>query len=82
MRMVLIDFRHPFFRPILRRIIVFALVVIWAGVEFFNGSVGWTVFFVALAVYIGWGFFLSGQPDEPLADAGEADKPTPPADSA
>ncbi|WP_412051571.1 hypothetical protein ACK6D9_10145 [Hoeflea sp. Naph1] len=80
MRMVLIDFRHPFFRPISRRIIVFALVVIWTGVEFFNGSVGWTVFFAALAAYVGWGFFLSGQPDEPLADAAEEDTPTPPED--
>lgn len=76
MRWVLIDFRHPFFRPLPRRIIVFLLVVIWTVVEFFGGSMPWVVFFAALSAYVGWGFFLSGQPDEPLDS--KKDSPPPP----
>lgn len=79
MRWVLIDFRHPFFRPLTRRIVVFLLVVIWTVVEFFSGSTGWLIFFLALAAYVGWGFFLSGQPDEPLDDKDTS--PTPPEDA-
>jgi hypothetical protein len=78
MRWVLIDFRHPFFRPMTRRVVVFCLVAIWTVVEFFSGSQGWVIFFAALTAYVGWGFFLSGQPDEPLdAGAGTDEAPTP-----
>ena len=63
MRWALVDFGHPFYRPLARRIIIFALVLIWTGVEFFAGSTGWMLLFLALSAYIGWGFFLSGQPD-------------------
>jgi phage-related holin len=77
MRLVLIDFRQPFFRPITRRIVIFALVAIWTVVEFFVGSLGWVIFFAALTAYVGWGFFLSGQPDEPEAENGRDDAPPP-----
>lgn len=68
MRWALIDFRHPFFRPMARRIIVFGLVAAWTVVEFVGGSTAWGIFFAALSAYVGWGFFLSGQPDEPGGD--------------
>ena len=77
MRWALIDFRHPFFRPVIRRIVVFCLVAVWTVVEYLGGSVGWTIFFAALTAYVGWGFFISGQPDEPLPDADTAGE-TPP----
>lgn len=63
MRWALIDFGHPFYRPLARRIIIFGLLVIWTGVEFFTGSTGWMLLFLALSAYVGWGFFLSGQAD-------------------
>ena len=67
---------------ITRRVVIFCLVGIWAGVEFFGGSQGWAIFFAALTAYVGWGFFMSGQPDEPLdpgtGTGSEAEKaPTP-----
>ena len=65
MRWALIDFRHPFFRPMARRIVVFGVVAAWTVFEFVGGSVAWGVFFAALSAYVGWGFFLSGQADEP-----------------
>ncbi|MCC0034197.1 MAG: hypothetical protein H6887_02880 [Hoeflea sp.] len=86
MRWALVDFGHPFYRPLVRRIIIFVLVVVWTGVEFFAGSTGWMLFFLALSAYVGWGFFLSGQADgqadgkieEPReADTGTARTPPP-----
>ncbi|MCY0094246.1 hypothetical protein [Hoeflea ulvae] len=78
MRWALIDFRHPFFRPMTRRVVIFALVAIWTVVEFFAGSQGWVIFFAALTAYVGWGLFLSGQPDEPLdADGQPGHDPAP-----
>ncbi|MDF1608526.1 hypothetical protein PZ897_10095 [Hoeflea sp. YIM 152468] len=75
MRWVLIDFRHPFFRPLARRIVIFLFVVIWTVIEFFAGSHAWVVFFAALSAYVGWGLFLSGQPDEPLESQDGSPKP-------
>ena len=72
MRWALVDFGHPFYRPLTRRIIIFALVLAWTVVEFFSGSTGWLVFFLALSAYVGWGFFLSGQPDQAASEQ-EAD---------
>lgn len=68
MRWALVDFGHPFYRPLTRRIIIFVFLLVWTGVEFFSGSTGWMVLFLALSAYVGWGFFLSGQADEPLED--------------
>ena len=77
MRWALIDFRQPFFRPMNRRIIIILVMLLWTVVEFFGGSMPWLLFFVALTAYVGWGFFLSGQPDEPLPEPGEAaEKPS------
>lgn len=78
MRWALVDFGHAFYRPLLRRIIIFALIVVWTGVEFFAGATGWAVFFLALAAYVGWGFFLSGQVGAPGPDTKD---PPPSADA-
>ncbi|WP_422373119.1 DUF3329 domain-containing protein [Hoeflea sp.] len=75
MRMVLIDFRHPFFRPMTRRIVVFAVIAAWTAFEFWMGSNAWGIFFAALGAYVGWGFFLSGQPDEPETPPKKDDTP-------
>tara|TARA_R110000787_G_scaffold14922_7_gene45873 strand:- start:139 stop:387 length:249 start_codon:yes stop_codon:yes gene_type:complete len=74
MRWALVDFGHPFYRPLTRRIIIFALILAWTVVEFFSGSTGWLLFFLVLSAYVGWGFFLSGQPDQ----AAEDQRGTPP----
>ncbi|WP_420408630.1 DUF3329 domain-containing protein [Hoeflea sp.] len=75
MRMVLIDFRHPFFRPMSRRLIVFGVIAAWTVFEFLAGSDAWGIFFAALGAYVGWGFFLSGQPDEPETPSKEDNSP-------
>lgn len=80
MRWALVDFGHAFYRPLPRRIVIFTLLVVWTGVEFFAGATGWATFFLALAAYVGWGFFLSGQvgAQPPAPDAKD---PPPPADA-
>jgi len=65
MRLAFFDFGNAFYRPLVTRIVILALVVIWAGVEFFAGSTGWALIFLGLSAYVGWGFFLSGQVGEP-----------------
>ena len=80
MRWALIDFSHPFFRSLIRRIVVFCVVAGWTVVEFVGGSMGWGIFFAALTVYVGWGFFLSGQADGPLPEADKTDQQPPPDD--
>lgn len=85
MRMVLIDFRHPFFRPIARRIVITVILAVWTGVELLIGSQFWVILFAGLTAYVGWGFFLSGQPDEPdaksLPSPGEGDSSLPSQDT-
>lgn len=61
MRWALIDFSHKFYRPLPLRIGIFAFLVAWTGVEVSSGSMAWAALFAALAAYVGWGFFLSGQ---------------------
>ncbi|MCZ4288234.1 hypothetical protein [Hoeflea alexandrii] len=78
MRWALVDFGHPFYRPLVRRIIIFGLVVVWTGIEFFAGSTGWMLLFLALSAYVGWGFFLSGQADGPLEDEAATARTPPP----
>jgi hypothetical protein len=80
MRWALIDFGHAFYRPLIRRVIIFGLILVWTAVEFFSGATGWAVFFLALAAYAGWGFFLSGQADGPVAETAAKDQ-APPADT-
>ncbi|MDP3526518.1 MAG: hypothetical protein Q8S27_18245 [Hoeflea sp.] len=75
MRWALIDFSHPFFRPMNRRIAIVGLLAVWTVVEFLAGSTGWSTFFLLLTVYVGWGLFISGQADGPLPGTGDADQP-------
>ncbi|MCU0908672.1 MAG: hypothetical protein MUF73_14825 [Rhodobacteraceae bacterium] len=55
---MLIDPRHPFYRPKWRRIVIVLLPLIWAGVEFVNGAVFWGMIFGAIGVYAAWVLIL------------------------
>ena len=58
MALKLLDTTHPFFIPRWRRILIVALIVIWACIEFAVGSVAWGALCAALAVYSGYQFFV------------------------
>ena len=59
----LLDLRHPFFRPLWRRVAVVAVCLGWGGFEFATGSTFWGVIFVGLGAVCAWQFFLTFDPD-------------------
>lgn len=64
------DSEHPFFRPLWRRVVVVAVCVAWAAVEFVTGTPFWGVVALGFAAYGAWQFFYlydpadGKQPDE------------------
>ena len=65
--MRLLDTNHPFFRPLWRRVAVFAVAAGWSLFEFVNGSAVWGAVFAAFAAMSFYGFFIDFRPDD---DAG------------
>ncbi len=60
------DLDHPFFKPLWLRIVVVAVALGWALVEFASGSAFWGILFGALGVYAAYKFFIDFNPrDEP-----------------
>lgn len=53
----MLDLDHPFFRPLLRRIIVTLIVLVWCGFEFAAGSPVFGMLFAVLGAWCGWSFF-------------------------
>jgi hypothetical protein len=50
---------HPFYRPLIRRVLIVASTAIWAVVEFLYSKDGfWTVIAGALFVYCVWAFLI------------------------
>lgn len=56
--MKLFDLRHPFFRPLWRRVAVTAVCVVWAVVELMGGNVFWAILFGGLGGLCAWEFFI------------------------
>ena len=57
--------RHPFFRPLWRRLLVVALAFGWTAVEVAAGSTTWAMLFGAMGAYAAWQFFVAWKGDEP-----------------
>lgn len=60
-----LDTDHPMFRPLWVRILIVALAVAWAGVEFTTGSNAWGGVFLALGGYAAWAFFKASRAGKP-----------------
>ena len=56
--MKLFDFHHPFFAPLWIRLVIFAVCVCWAMVEFSHGALFWGGIFLGFAAIAGWQFFV------------------------
>lgn len=56
------DVRHPIFRPAWRRVALTAFCLIWAIVEFRNGSTGWALLFGACGLHLFVQFFVKFDP--------------------
>ncbi|MBP1805589.1 hypothetical protein [Rubellimicrobium aerolatum] len=59
------DFNHPFFRPLWIRVLVVALCLGWAGVEFATGGTVWGILFGAIGLAALYGFFINFNPRPP-----------------
>ncbi len=60
--MTLLNLHHPFFRPLLPRLVTVAAVAGWALVELVTGSPGWAMMFGAVAAWCAYQFFLVFDP--------------------
>lgn len=61
--MALLDVRHPFFRPLWRRIAVVVLCLGWGVFEFSGSNTFWGVLFVGIGLYCAYEFFVVFDPD-------------------
>lgn len=61
---MLIDPRHPFYRPLWRRVLIVAVPLGWAAVEVSAGAPFWGMLFAAIGFYALWVLVLRFPRDE------------------
>jgi hypothetical protein len=61
--MRIFDLQQPFFLSIWRRLLVVAVCLGWAGVEFATAAPLWGIIFGGLGIYAVWQFFFDSWPD-------------------
>lgn len=54
---------HPFFRPVIRRILTVLVIALWGGLEFYAGNTGWAIFALALGAICVFAFFIRFDPN-------------------
>ena len=59
---MLIDPDHPFFRPLIVRILCVAFPLGWAIFELQHGAMAWAIAFGAAGCYLLWALFLQVRP--------------------
>lgn len=64
-----LDLRHPWFRPLWRRVLVVAICLGWAAFELAGGAPFWAILFGAAGLYAAWSFFVAWQ--DPPEDGGK-----------
>jgi hypothetical protein len=69
----LFEVRHPFFRPLWRRVVVTAMCLAWALFELSNEAYAWAAIFGACGVHLFLQFFVKFDP----ADYEPRDNDTP-----
>ena len=72
------DARHPFYRPLWRRVAIVAVTAGWALIEYRNGAPIWAMLFAAISAWCAWFFFVVYEELEP-GDDGQ-DRRSPPND--
>jgi len=58
------EVRHPFFRPVSRRVIATGLCLGWAAFEFLNDAPVWASVFAIAGAYLFWQFFVAFDPKD------------------
>jgi hypothetical protein len=56
------DVRHPFLRPLWRRIALVAATLGWSVVELMGGNVFWAILFGSVGAFLAWEFFIVYDP--------------------
>ena len=59
-----LDNRHPFFRPLWRRVLVVLACLVWGALEFAIGTPFWGTIAIGLALYGVWALFIAYEADE------------------
>ena len=72
--MRLFEVRHPFFRPLWRRVVVVAICAAWGLVELSGGNTFWVVLFWGIGAICAWEFFVVYDAANYTEAEAEADK--------
>jgi len=56
--------RHPFYRPLWRRVIIVAVIAAWFGFELYGGSGFWVILAGAALGYAVWEFLITFPKDD------------------
>lgn len=59
-----LDPRHPFYRPLWRRVTVVAVCIGWGLFEFGSGAPFWGVLFTAAGIYAAWALLIAFAPGD------------------
>ena len=54
--------RHPWFKPLYRRLAVLAVCLAWLGLEVYGGELLWALFALSVTGYAVWALFISYRP--------------------
>lgn len=69
--MALVEFRHPFFQPVWRRVVLVVALVGWGIFDFVTGSPFWGVLFAGVGAVAAYQFFFDWTDDETGSDQGD-----------
>lgn len=75
--MQLIDPDHPFYRPLLRRVLIVAFCSGWTIVELVAQQMFWVMISGAVAVYAAWVLLIKWKPAPLAPPVTEAESSTP-----
>ncbi|MFN4142259.1 DUF3329 domain-containing protein [Aestuariivirga sp.] len=63
--------KHPFYKPLWRRIAIVAVVAAWLALEIYRGSESlWIMIAAGMLAYAVYTFFIAWPKDAPEGDAG------------
>lgn len=58
----LIGLYHPFFRPLIRRILTMGVIALWGVIELYLGNTGWAILSVYMVIFCALAFFIFPDP--------------------
>ncbi|MBJ3761967.1 hypothetical protein ILP92_04295 [Maribius pontilimi] len=62
--MKIVDTRHPFYRPLWRRVAITGFCMLWTAFELWQGNHGWAVIVGGMAALCAYEFFIAFPKDD------------------